>query len=336
MDYGGWYDIHTPEKEFRWIQAVKFVTAMGPPGGGRNDITNRYIRHFNVVYIEPYSNESLSGIFSNVLEWFFLRNTAPAFSKAVQNMKDSVVNTTIYLYQKTSEIFKPTPAKSHYTYNLRDVSKIFQGISKSSPKAIKKDTDMIKLWAHECLRIFQDRLISDQDRERFDDLIKEIVKEKFKKEFDPMISSKPLQFASFVPLIYPDGDTNKKPLQDLYCELTDPEKVKKITNEFLDDYNQVHKAKRMDLVLFVAAIEHVVKIHRIITTEFGHALLVGVGGSGRKSLTELATFIAAYDSFQIELAKDYNFQSWREDMKDKLFPQCGIDQKPTVFLFSDT
>jgi dynein heavy chain len=56
----------------------------------------------------------------------------------------------------------------------------------------------------------------------------------------------------------------------------------------------------MNLVLFVSAIEHIVKVHRVITTEFGNALLVGVGGSGRKSLTELATSIAGFDTFQIE------------------------------------
>jgi len=61
--------------------------------------------------------------------------------------------------------------------------------------------------------------------------------------------------------------------------------VKKICDNQLDDFNSMNSSKKMNLVLFVAAIEHVVKINRIITTEFGHALLMGVGGSGRKSLT---------------------------------------------------
>lgn len=94
----------------------------------------------------------------------------------------------------------------------------------------------------------------------------------------------------------------------------------------------------MDLVLFTDAIEHIVKIHRVITTQYGNALLVGVGGSGRKSLTELANFIASYDIVTLEMAKGYEFKSWRDDMREKLFLACGCekDLKPLVFLFSDT
>lgn len=69
-------------------------------------------------------------------------------------MKDNIVSNTISIYIATIKAFRPTPAKSHYTYNLRDVSKIFQGISKSSAKAITKEDDMLKIWAHECLRVF--------------------------------------------------------------------------------------------------------------------------------------------------------------------------------------
>jgi len=60
------------------------------------------------------------------------------------------VQNTISIYQDTMKKFRPTPAKSHYTYNLRDVSKVFQGIAKSSGKAIVKEDDMLKLWCHEC------------------------------------------------------------------------------------------------------------------------------------------------------------------------------------------
>jgi len=124
-----------------------------------------------------------------------------------------------------------------------------------------------------------------------------VVKEKFKKEWTSLVKVEPLLFASFCTLCYPMGDTTKKPYVDVYCELYDREKVKQTAESALQDYNGVNHSKKMNLVLFVAAIEHVVKIHRIITTEFGHALLMGVGGSGRKSLTELAVFIAAYDTF---------------------------------------
>lgn len=95
-----------------------------------------------------------------------------------------------------------------------------------------------------------------------------------------------------MPTLYPDDDRTKRPFSDIYCELTDRDALKKVCAEQLSEYNSCYSSNRMDLVLFMNAIQHILKIVRVVTTTFGHALLVGVGGSGRKSLATLASFIA--------------------------------------------
>src|ERR1044072_5682618 len=85
-------------------------------------------------------------------------------------------------------------------------------------------------------------------------------------------------------------------------------------NGFLEDFNSVSK-KPMNLVLFDFAIMHVLRICRILRMSNGNAFLIGVGGSGRQSLSKLATFICDYGLVETEQSKNYNIDAWKEDMK---------------------
>ncbi|EER14631.1 dynein heavy chain, putative, partial [Perkinsus marinus ATCC 50983] len=73
----------------------------------------------------------------------------------------------------------------------------------------------------------------------------------------------------------------------------------------------------------------------VIRQPSGNALLLGVGGSGRQSLSRLASFISDFECFQIEVAKGYGMNEFRDDLR-KCLLGSGCEDKPQVFLFCDT
>eukprot|EP00736_Rhodelphis_marinus_P007919 Rmarinus@m.2764 len=333
MDQGGWYD----RKETTWRQVVDvtLVSAMGPPGGGRTEITGRCLRHFNLISVTTFSSETLNRIFQLILDWHF---TTKSFPEDIAKMGSTLVSATSDIYNWALDNLLPTPAKSHYTFNLRDFARVISGVMGARPQEMPDRDCMARLWTHECLRVFHDRLIDDDDREFFVKNIKEIYKNNFKRDFDAAFSylkgdaanigatqMRDLMFADF---LVPGAEPRP------YQEVKDFDMLNKIMKDYLDDYNGMSN-KPMTLVLFQFAVEHISRISRILRQPGGNALLVGVGGSGRQSLTRLAAFMADCELIQIEITKLYGRTEWREDIK-RILRVAGGEDRDTVFLFSDT
>ena len=157
LDRGGLFDRAKPL--WKDVVDVTVVCACGPPGGGRNPLTPRFVRHHHVLAFPQPSAASLRTIFSAIFGGF----TASAPPEVRECVKP-LVESSIGLYADVAATLLPVPAKPHYTFNLRDLSKVAQGVLRVKAATLAGRGPLLRLWWHECLRTFHDRLVDADDR----------------------------------------------------------------------------------------------------------------------------------------------------------------------------
>eukprot|EP00928_Gymnodinium_smaydae_P048232 TRINITY_DN3222_c2_g2_i2.p1 TRINITY_DN3222_c2_g2~~TRINITY_DN3222_c2_g2_i2.p1 ORF type:complete len:3935 (+),score=1014.18 TRINITY_DN3222_c2_g2_i2:1731-11807(+) len=323
VDYGSWYD--RGKQSLRYTLDMHLVCAMGPPGGGRAVISERLQSAMNNICFVVPSETQVKRIFMTLAQ-----NKLNEFRvEDIKALAEPFTVTTFQVYQQIIDQFLPTPEKCHYLFNLRDISKVFQGIYLAIPRLYEEKEQMIKLWFHECCRVFMDRLINYDDRDKFKGIMDVLMDSGLQCRMKDILSDDP-------DLIFAPIDLNNPEADDApYDNISDKKALKQLMEGVNEDYNQANKKKPMSLVMFKDAIELCCRIQRIIKQPNGHAILVGVGGSGRHSQTRIAAHLSQYTCFSITIDKQYKHPQFHEDLK-KLYDKAGTKAMPVVFLYSDT
>ncbi|RHY37518.1 hypothetical protein DYB25_000117 [Aphanomyces astaci] len=334
--------------DFKVCEDLQYVGAMGHPGGGRNDIPNRLKRQFFLFNLVLPSLTSIDDIYGQMLAGRFTPDT---YTKEAIAMSGKLTRATIDLWNFMKAKLLPTPAKFHYIFNMRELSRVFQGVlltpaetfstgggfrvSQGKMDKVDQGQLVLMVWKHECERVFSDKLTNYKDKDVYQNYMKDLLKAHFGDELEQKVRV-PFYMVNF---LRDPAENEEGVVDDVVPKVYEPggtlEEVRGRVNEFLGKYNTDYPQRMMRLVLFDDALGHLLRLSRLLEMPRGSVLLVGVGGAGKQSLTRLAAYMAQSTAFQITLTKTYNTNSFMDDLR-LLYKNAGHLKKSTTFLFTDS
>uniref|UniRef100_A0A1A9VM43 AAA+ ATPase domain-containing protein n=1 Tax=Glossina austeni TaxID=7395 RepID=A0A1A9VM43_GLOAU len=318
------------------IRKCQFVACMNHTAGSFT-IDPRLQRHFCIFSLAAPSEQTLHYIYGTVLS-SHLENSSNNFSKEIKMIGDLMVRVGIYLHRRVEYLFPATALKFHYTFNMRDLTNIYQnvvnsvGVSNAGSNAAltnftgticSKPSDLIRLYVHEAFRVYHDRLVDQFDIKSFKSSIRDVFKKDFEDFDEEYVFSEPLIYCHFTQSL----------VDQRYMPISGWKRLYESLMEALISYNDV--SGHMNLVLFEDAMKHLCRINRILESPCTNALLVGVGGSGKQTLTRLASFISSLSIFQVQIKRGFCSQDMKDEMA-ALYMKVGLKNIATVFLISDT
>ena len=257
VECGGYW--RTSDMAWVKLERIQFVGACNPPTDpGRVPLSHRFLRHAPLVMVDYPGELSLKQIYGTYNRG--LLKVVPNLRAYAEPLTDAMV--TLYL---ASQKRFTTDVQAHYVYSPRELTRWARGIYEAiRPLEILSVEGLVRVWAHEALRLFQDRLVTEEEKRWTDEAIDNAAMEHFPTINRDEALARPILFSNWTSKNYIPVD-------------------REVLREYTKARLRVFYEEELDvpLVLFNDVLDHVLRIDRVFRQIQGHLLLIGVSGSGK-------------------------------------------------------
>ncbi|XP_078514868.1 dynein heavy chain domain-containing protein 1 isoform X2 [Lissotriton helveticus] len=183
-------------------QGLNYIATISTPADPACPISPRFTRLFTVVSLPTATRESLISIFTPRTEKWLQQ--APSLARPAETAA-ALVSATINIYLSTKRAFRPSPSHSHYLFSLHDIEKLFKGLFLLSPQIVILLSNAVegskllssqpipeeyspstlnarvlaRLWLHESLRTYCDRLLTEEEKAQFVEILAAVAESSF-------------------------------------------------------------------------------------------------------------------------------------------------------------
>jgi len=301
--------------DLSWVslERIQFIGACNPPtDAGRVPVSHRYLRHAPLLYVDFPGVESLKQIYGTYTR--ALLNLTPQLRANASPLTDAMVDMYVRCRDKfTSE------KQSHYIFSPRELSRWMRGLFEAvTGKDDLTIEELLQLWAHEGLRLFQDRLVEDEEREWLDKNLDECAGSTFPHVNTSKALERPLLFCHWLTRDYSRVDADQ--LRDF---------VKARLRVFCEEEFNVQ------LVVFNSVLDHILRIDRVLRQPLGHALLIGASGAGKTVLSRFVAWMNGLSVFNIKAHRGYTVHDFEDDLR-KVMKRAGCKGEKICFIFDES
>lgn len=295
------------------IDRIQFVGACNPPTDpGRKPLSLRFLRHVPIIYVDYPGESSLKQIYST-FNRAMLRLVPP-----LRAYSDKLTNVMVGFYLRSQNRFTQD-MQPHYIYSPRELTRWVRGICEAiRPLGSLTIEELVRLLAHEALRLFQDRLVEEPERKWTDDNIDDVIKQNFPD----------IDFGSALarPILYSNW------LRRDYVAI-DREELREFTKARLKEFCE--EELDVELVLFNEVLDHVLRIDRVFRQPQGHLLLIGVSGAGKTTLSKFVAWMNGLSIFQIKVHNRYTAANFDDDLRSVL-RRAGCRNEKICFILDES